>query len=309
MKLLLIAFITAVFVWLAPHSSFVDFIGIVAYWLTVIGVIIVLSKLAPEPAGEASMVAQTRTGNDAFTTESHDTWRKIWADSDIEELEVGDRCRDPWTNIHRPKVDEWLDTLKPGKICEMGCGLGQWTRYYTRVGRLAVGVDIVPEAIEAARRECDRLRTTGAEFVVGDARHMPFEGEVFAGMSSFGVVEHFMDGDMQAMLGESYRILIPGGRLLLTTPNVWCMHSVTRLILQAVGKWNLGLERSFSPRRLSRYVQRAGFRVVQYGVLESGTLFGDFLTVRVPILERTSRLIERRQSTFSFVSYVIGERP
>lgn len=308
MRILVLAFALALFVWLAPHNTFMNAIGLATYWITVLGVVALVVRRPPEAENANSMLAQ-RGVTDDFTSNLHSTWRRLWSSVDIEELEVGDRCRDPWTNIHRPKVDEWLQTLAPGKICEMGCGLGQWTRYYARNGRPAVGVDIVPEAIEAARQECDRLGLSGARFVVGDARRMPFDEKEFSGISSFGVVEHFMDSDLQAMIDESYRTLIRGGRLLLTTPNIWCMHSFTRPLLQLTGKWNLGLERSFSPRRLSHYLERSGFRILQRGVIESGTLFGDYLTSRIPMLEKISRFIERRQSTVGFVSYVIGERP
>lgn len=308
MKLLLLAFLLALIAWLAPHNDFGSFVGILAYWVSLVSVVVVIIKHRPTPLEKEVDANETNDGGSTSVAALHETWSKLWHETEIERLEVGDLCQDPWTNMHWPAVNEWVETLPPGQICEMGCGLGQWTRYYALKGRRSVGLDIVPEAIEAAQSESDRKGLAGAEFLVGDARRMPFDAQTFAGISSFGVVEHFMDEDLQAMIDESYRILIRGGRLLLTTPNVWCMHSVTRPLLQALGKWNLGLERSFSPRRLSRYVQRSGFRIVRYGVIESGTLFGDFLTSRIPALETLSRFIERRQSSIGFVSFVIGER-
>ena len=47
MKLLVVAFVMALFVWLAPRNSFMDFMGIVGFWLTVIGVGLVMARRAP----------------------------------------------------------------------------------------------------------------------------------------------------------------------------------------------------------------------------------------------------------------------
>ncbi len=73
MKLLIVAFVLSLFVWIAPRNGFVDVMGIVAYWITVIGVIIMIAKRAPEPVGDTSTEAAKRTGNDAFKTNLQDT--------------------------------------------------------------------------------------------------------------------------------------------------------------------------------------------------------------------------------------------
>lgn len=235
------------------------------------------------------------------------TWGKVWEAEAIEELEVP-ALADPWTMTHKPAVDRWLATLPAGRMCEMGSGLGQWTRYYASLGREAVGLDVVTEAVARASAAAEQLGLSAAHFVVGDARSMPFETSSFIGLSSFGVIEHFWDDDLRKMLGESYRVLRPGGSMLLSTPNIWAAHTLTRPILQMAGKWHLGLERSFSPKRLARYARESGFRIVECGVLESGTLFGLVLNRLVPPAERLSRFIESRQNTFGFVSYVIAEK-
>lgn len=41
----------------------------------------------------------------------------------------------------------------PGRALDIGCGRGQFTPHLARRGWQAVGVDVVPEAIEAARRK------------------------------------------------------------------------------------------------------------------------------------------------------------
>lgn len=73
MKLLIVAFVLSLFVWIAPRNGLVDVMSIVAYWITVIGVIIMIAKRAPEPVGDTCTEATKRTGNDAFKTNLQDT--------------------------------------------------------------------------------------------------------------------------------------------------------------------------------------------------------------------------------------------
>ena len=51
-----------------------------------------------------------------------------------------------------------------GRALDLGCGRGQYTPELARRGWEAVGIDYVPAAVEAARRE----RTPGVTYVVGD---------------------------------------------------------------------------------------------------------------------------------------------
>jgi hypothetical protein len=60
------------------------------------------------------------------------------------------------------EVTERSDEL--GRALDLGCGRGQYTPELTRRGWEAVGIDYVPAAIEAAKRQ----RGNGATYVVGD---------------------------------------------------------------------------------------------------------------------------------------------
>ena len=53
----------------------------------------------------------------------------------------------------------------------------------------------------------------------------------------------------------------------------------------------------------------AGFKIRKKGVLGSGSLFGNFLTERIPFLETISEELEKRQNIFGFVSFVIAVKP
>jgi SAM-dependent methyltransferase len=68
-----------------------------------------------------------------------------------------------------------------GRALDLGCGRGHYTRELARRGWDAVGVDAVPRAIDAAKRE----GVAGARFVVGDVTDL-------AGVS-LGTFDLFLD--------------------------------------------------------------------------------------------------------------------
>jgi SAM-dependent methyltransferase len=79
-----------------------------------------------------------------------------------------------------------------------------------------VGTDVVPEMVEAARRESSRQKLHNARFEVGDAESLPFPANTFdAVVSRFGVM--FFPSPMDCVR-EMLRVLRPGGRIAMA---VW----------------------------------------------------------------------------------------
>src|SRR5207244_2994529 len=66
--------------------------------------------------------------------------------------------------------------LGPGEgrsVLDVGCNWGRWTVAAARAGYRATGVDPKEKAVAAARRVAEQLGL-GADYVVGDARNLPF---------------------------------------------------------------------------------------------------------------------------------------
>lgn len=105
--------------------------------------------------------------------------------------------------------------LKPGtRLLEIGTGKGRMLRELLRLGVHARGIENNPWMVEESRRIHGELPVT---LVTG--HRIPFPDGSFDVVVSFDVFEHIAESD--AHLREVRRVLVPGGRYLLQTPNKW----------------------------------------------------------------------------------------
>jgi SAM-dependent methyltransferase len=116
------------------------------------------------------------------------------------------------------------------------------------------GVEVAPELAQHAREEFNLDVSTGPAEVA-----LPrFPNDHFDVVSMWHVLEHLFDPSW--VLAEVYRILKPGGRLMLEVPN---FHSLSRFILRTYW-FPLELPRHlyhFTPQTLQAMLTKGGFRV------------------------------------------------
>lgn len=100
-----------------------------------------------------------------------------------------------------------------GRVLDVACGTGYGT---AMLG--AVGVDVSLDALRYARRH-------PARYVAADAARLPFRCGDFDAVVSFETIEHVVDP--VRFVAECVRVLKPGGRLLVSTPNreLWSPRS------------------------------------------------------------------------------------
>jgi SAM-dependent methyltransferase len=108
------------------------------------------------------------------------------------------------------RLEEVIAELSEGAslLLDAGCGSGRVFRYETAEGARVVGVDVTPELRDNPNID-DGLR--------GDVTVLPFSDAVFDLVLSSHLVEHLPRPERA--FAEMARVLRPGGRLLLLTPN------------------------------------------------------------------------------------------
>ncbi|HWK20988.1 MAG TPA: bifunctional demethylmenaquinone methyltransferase/2-methoxy-6-polyprenyl-1,4-benzoquinol methylase UbiE [Microbacteriaceae bacterium] len=171
---------------------------------------------------------------------------------------------------------------EPGeRVLDIACGTGTSTAAIAKRGARVTGIDFSEGMILQARR-----RHPDLEFVAGDAQALPFGDDEFDAVTvSFGL-RNF--SDPHAALAEMYRVLAPGGRVVITefsTPPVGIVRATysgyLRRVLPAIAKRTSSNPEAYAylgesieawPDQvaLSRWLRAAGFTRVAYRNLTAG---------------------------------------
>ncbi len=96
-----------------------------------------------------------------------------------------------------------------GRILDLGAGFGAYRPILERLGEAYVGIDIQPH--------------TGALDVLADGRQLPFVDDTFDTVFCSQVLEH--TPEPWRLLREAYRVLSPGGALILSAPHLSYIHA------------------------------------------------------------------------------------
>jgi methionine biosynthesis protein MetW len=119
------------------------------------------------------------------------------------------------------------DPASGRRLLDVGCGVGTISLELQRRGFRVSGIDFSSVGVKKARAK-------GIEALLCDvdASGIPFEDHSFDVIWAGDVLEHLFDPI--SMLEEVSRILKPGGKALISTPND--MHSYSRLSMFVTGR-------------------------------------------------------------------------
>jgi 2-polyprenyl-3-methyl-5-hydroxy-6-metoxy-1,4-benzoquinol methylase len=110
-------------------------------------------------------------------------------------------------------------TPKPNeRVLDIGCGVGTFTLELARMGVDVVGLDYSEESISICRR-LTQEQNLKAEFVRADATDTKLDSESFDVVLAADLVEHLYPDVFKKLISETKRLLKPGGKLLIWTPN------------------------------------------------------------------------------------------
>ncbi len=106
--------------------------------------------------------------------------------------------------LTRRNLEKFLEKYKTDKkVLDIGSGGSTYNRFFPN--RLTVDID--------SKRKPE---------VIADAHHLPFENNSFEIILCTEVLEHVKNP--QEVINEFYRVLMPGGRVILTTRFVYPIH-------------------------------------------------------------------------------------
>lgn len=136
-----------------------------------------------------------------------------------------------WSEMKR------MSAFVRGRVLDVGCG----TQPYRRLFDVAeyVGLDI----------DTPHSRALGLADAYYDGQRFPFREAQFDTVLCNQVLEHVFNPEQ--FVGEIGRVLVPGGRLILTVPFVWDEHEQP---------WDYARYTSFGLRAL---LEKRGFRIVE----------------------------------------------
>jgi SAM-dependent methyltransferase len=117
-----------------------------------------------------------------------------------------------------PIPDTRLPVGKGERLLDIGCNWGRWSIAAAQKGYKPIGIDPSLDAVLAARRVSKQLGVE-TDFVVGDARFLPFADNAFDTVFSYGVFQHFSKENVRISLDEVVRVLKPNGNTLFQMPN------------------------------------------------------------------------------------------
>lgn len=191
-----------------------------------------------------------------------------------------------------PEMRAWDKYIKDSQnVLDIGCGNGRLLELFSNKSVYYTGLDISAELIKIAQEKCQQYNVPQASFQVGDMRYLPFANGSYDLVFAVSALHHLPHhANRWQALTEIFRVLRPGGLLLMTNWYFWNTFTNRKFQIkkQLLLNWLRGLDvhglyipwkdtqgkvqtqryyYAFKKRELVSVLEKVGFEVVMNNIV------------------------------------------
>lgn len=156
--------------------------------------------------------------------------------------------------IEEKLIVEALQKVPVGKMLELGCGTGHWTKLFVETG-----FDVIATDISDAMLRLIIDKNLDAKILKANAEELPYKSNSFDIVASVTMLEFV--ASKEAVFNEIYRVLKPGGHLLLG-----CLNGDSQLAKNAENDPVFKNATFFVPANLENALAKFGVADLTFGV-------------------------------------------
>jgi SAM-dependent methyltransferase len=166
------------------------------------------------------------------------------------------------------RVAEALQLSSGMRLLDLGCGAGLFLGWIApRVKAECHGLDLSLTSLKI-----NQERNSGLGLTVGDAELLPYQDASFDRISCNGAAHHLLN--LRTALREVYRVLSPGGRIVMYEPSATMLANAVRKVFLSTDKYESPADLAHKDEFTCANVETI---LLEEGFGEISTSFHDFL--------------------------------